>query len=137
MDMNQVTLGATSMEESIAFYELLGLRLIVKSLPHYARFELPSGNATFSLHEVEENIPGSSMIYFEVADVDKTAAELKDKGIAFDTDPTDERWMWREARLKDPAGNPLCIYHAGDNRRYPPWRIQQCKDTREYCPAAT
>jgi hydroxymethylpyrimidine/phosphomethylpyrimidine kinase len=25
--------------------------------------------------------------------------------------------------LKDPAGNVVCIYHAGQNRRYPPWRI--------------
>ena len=65
------------------------------------------------------------MIYFEVADVDRTVLELKDKGIAFESEPTDQRWLWREATLKDPAGNPLCIYHAGDNRRYPPWRIQQ------------
>jgi hydroxymethylpyrimidine/phosphomethylpyrimidine kinase len=35
----------------------------------------------------------------------------------------DQRWLWREAYLRDPAGNVLCIYHAGTNRRFPPWRI--------------
>jgi hydroxymethylpyrimidine/phosphomethylpyrimidine kinase len=36
----------------------------------------------------------------------------------------DQRWLWREAWLKDPAGNEICIYHAGENRRLPPWRIE-------------
>ena len=43
--------------------------------------------------------------------------------MAFDRLPTDERWLWREARLKDPAGNVLCLFHAGENRKNPPWRI--------------
>ncbi len=49
MRLNQVTAAARDLEVSIAFYSLLGLRLIVKN-PHYARFELPEGEATFSLH---------------------------------------------------------------------------------------
>ena len=26
--------------------------------------------------------------------------------------------------LQDPDGNPLCLYHAGENRLNPPWRLQ-------------
>ena len=37
--------------------------------------------------------------------------------------PVDQDWLWREARLADPSGNIICIYHAGENRRFPPWRI--------------
>ena len=37
--------------------------------------------------------------------------------------PTDQSWLWREAYLKDPDGNLICLYHAGANRRFPPWRI--------------
>ena len=37
--------------------------------------------------------------------------------------PLDRDWLWREARLTDPSGNVICIYHAGENRRFPPWRI--------------
>ena len=33
------------------------------------------------------------------------------------------RWLWREARLVDPSGNVICLYHAGENRLNPPWRV--------------
>lgn len=65
------------------------------------------------------------VIYFEVDDVDATVNKLKDAGLKFDSEPTDQEWLWREAYLKDPSGNSLCIYHAGQNRRYPPWRIEE------------
>ncbi|SDE59175.1 VOC family protein [Kordiimonas lacus] len=125
MDLNQVTLGATDLNASIEFYKTLGLRLIVHSADHYARFELPSGNATFSLHKVDADRTntGSGLVYFEVPDVDAEVARLEAQGIAFDTQPKDQRWLWREAYLTDPAGNRLCLYHAGPSRRYPPWRI--------------
>jgi catechol 2,3-dioxygenase-like lactoylglutathione lyase family enzyme len=56
MNLNQITVPVLDVEKSIAFYEMLGLKLIVKELPHYARFECPEGNSTFSLHQVE-NLP--------------------------------------------------------------------------------
>ena len=46
------------------------------------------------------------------------------KGIQFDTEPTDEKWLWREARLKDIDGNQLILFYAGENRLNPPWRIE-------------
>ncbi|NVJ98705.1 MAG: VOC family protein [Alphaproteobacteria bacterium] len=126
MDMNQVTVGATNLEDSIAFYQTLGLRMIVHSNDHYARFELPSGNATFSLHKVEGDTTnsGTALVYFEVPDVDAEVARLEDAGLVFDAGPKDQRWAWREAYLRDPAGNRLCLYTAGVNRRYPPWRLK-------------
>ena len=50
-------------------------------------------------------------------------AELKAKGIVFDSDPVDQTWLWREAWLSDPAGVKLCLYHADEMRRFPPWRL--------------
>ena len=38
--------------------------------------------------------------------------------------PVDQPWLWREARLRDPSGNEICLYHAGENRRFPPWRLE-------------
>lgn len=124
MRLNQVTVPARDIEQSVAFYQTLGLRLIVKS-PHYARFELPDGEATFSIH-LSDDVEGAArgaQIYFECADLDARVAALKAEGIAFDTGPVDQDWLWREAWLSDPAGVRLCFYHAGENRRYPPWRI--------------
>jgi catechol 2,3-dioxygenase-like lactoylglutathione lyase family enzyme len=124
MRLNQVTVPARDIEQSVAFYQALGLRLIVKS-PYYARFELPDGEATFSIH-LSDDVEGAArgaQIYFECADLDARVAALKAEGIVFDTGPVDQDWLWREAWLSDPAGVRLCFYHAGENRRYPPWRI--------------
>lgn len=123
MRLNQITAPASHLEASIAFYALLGLRLIVKS-PHYARFELPAGEATFSLHVVEGEVPRANapLIYFECADVDAEAARLQAAGVAFEREPTMQSWLWYEAWLRDPAGNSICLYHAGANRTHPPWR---------------
>ena len=125
MNLNQVTLPVIDVERSIAFYQKLGHRLIVKALPRYARFECPEGDATFSIHKVDEMPPEpQTIIYFEVAELDDTVNKLLAEGIHFDELPEDRTWLWREARLKDPDGNRLTIYFAGDNRKNPPWRVQ-------------
>ena len=123
MDLNQVTVSCADYDASVSFYKALGLRQIVDSPPRYARFESGNG-ATFSIHNSAVPVNSDFVIYFEVDDVDETVDQLKGKGLAFDQEPLDQRWLWREARLRDPSGNAICIYHAGENRRYPPWRLQ-------------
>ncbi len=123
MNLNQVTLPATDVERSASFYRKLGFVQIVSSLPSYARFECPDG-ATFSLYQVALAVPDSGVIvYFECDDLDATYRALLERGVRFDSAPTDQPWLWREAYLRDPDGNVLCLYHAGANRRYPPWRL--------------
>ena len=56
--------------------------------------------------------------------VGDSTGKIKSKGIEFDQEPTDQRWLWREARLKDVAGNPLILFYGGENRLNPPWRIE-------------
>ena len=124
MNLNQVTVPVLDVARSISFYKRLGLRLIVEALPHYARFECPEGGSTFSLHQVTV-LPARDgiWVYFEIADLDNYVQELIDKGVDFESLPEDKTWLWREARLKDPDGNQLILYFAGDNRKFPPWRI--------------
>ena len=125
MNLNQITVPSLDLTKSIPFYEKLGLRLIVKSLPHYARFECPDGNATFSIHQTESLPIGDGIyVYFECDHLDKYVDELKNNGIVFDQLPVDQRWLWREARLKDPDGNQIILYFAGENRVNPPWRLK-------------
>ncbi len=124
MNLNQITVPCTEYEASVQFYKKLGLRQIVDSPPRYARFESPSG-ATLSIHKAGPDDSSSAIVvYFEVENVDDTVKTLVEKGLVFDTTPQDQDWLWREAYLSDPAGNQLCIYHAGENRRYPPWRVE-------------
>jgi hydroxymethylpyrimidine/phosphomethylpyrimidine kinase len=122
MELNQVTIPCTDYEASVSFYKKLGLRQIVDSPPRYARFETKNG-ATFSLHSANGPDNPHFVVYFEVDDVDEVVGKLQSLGLAFDQEPIDQPWLWRESYLRDPAGNVLCIYHAGENRRYPPWRI--------------
>lgn len=124
MRLNQVTAPAADLDQSIAFYRTLGLRLIVQS-PHYARFEMPDGDATFSLHAVhgraaQERAP---QLYFECDDLEAEIERLKQAGVEFEADLKTQPWLWSEAWLRDPAGNHLCLFQAGEMRRNPPWRI--------------
>ncbi|HEY0016140.1 MAG TPA: VOC family protein [Longimicrobium sp.] len=123
MNLNQVTLPALDMAASVAFYRGMGFRQIVDA-PHYARFECPEGGATFSVHRVDEApVNPGVVIYFESDRLDALVEELQREGFAFAQLPRDERWLWREARICDPTGNTICLYHAGENRRNPPWRV--------------
>jgi len=118
MRLNQVTVGVTDYVAAVDFYRRLGLRQIVAAAPRYARFETPSGE-TFSIHLADAANP-TTTVYFEVDDVDAFVAALD---LPFVHQPVDQEWRWREARLADPSGNIICIYHAGENRRFPPWRL--------------
>jgi len=124
MNLNQITIPSQDLKKSIPFYETLGLKLIVKALPHYARFECPDGNSTFSLHQRDQLPTGDGIyVYFECENLDEKVAALKTKGIKFDLEPTDQTWLWREARLKDLDGNQLILFYGGENRLNPPWRV--------------
>jgi predicted enzyme related to lactoylglutathione lyase len=101
----------------------MGLQLIVKS-DHYCRFVVPGNQATFSIHLSDRPEPGSTVVYFECDKLDEQVEILKSKGMVFTDNPTDQSWLWREAYLKDPDGHTICLYHAGENRQNPPWRIQ-------------
>lgn len=125
MNLNQVTVESTDVAASVEFYKNLGLKLIVDSVPRYARFELPDGDSTFSIHTAHENQPSNTIIYFECENLDEKVRELKFKGIEFLQEPTDQAWLWREAYLIDPGGNKICLFYAGENRKNPPWRIKE------------
>lgn len=128
MRLNQITASARDLAASTAFYQALGLKLIVRS-DHYVRFECPDADggepATFSLH-LDPQATGvrQTTIYFEEDDLDATVARLKAAGLAFDSDPVDQTWLWREAYLRDPTGNVICLYSAPKARRFPPWRLE-------------
>ena len=138
MNLNQVTIYTDKPVETAEFFQKLGLRLIVDSLPRYARLECPEGESTLSIQDttgtanfsLQTDATSSSLssdrivLYFECDHLDDTVADLKSKGLSFDEDPTDRPWLWRQAYLKDPNGNKICLFHAGENRKNPPWRVR-------------
>jgi catechol 2,3-dioxygenase-like lactoylglutathione lyase family enzyme len=126
MRLNHVTLRVAELDRSIAFYKLLGLTQIVAS-DGYARFVFPDGDSTLSLESRGESPgPAASVIsvHFETDRLDVLVDGLKQEGIAFEQEPTDQPYLWREAILRDPDGHRLFLYHAGVNRLDPPWRLR-------------
>lgn len=122
--LNHVTLPVSDVESSARFYARLGLIQIVASYPDYARFLAADGDTTLSLQRVDA--PPSEMkatIHFEVEDVDSAVRALEDAGLAFVSEPVDQPYLWREAVLLDPDGHRVFVYHAGENRLDPPWRL--------------
>ncbi len=130
MRLNQVTVSCSDLDRSIRFYSNLGLKLIVRS-EAYARFVCPNGDSTFSLH-VAPSVPrGETCIYFECDSLDEQVARLKEKGMRFQSEPIDQPWLWRESYLEDPDGNRICLFHAGTNRLFPPWRLRESLSQEE------
>jgi len=124
VNLNQITLPVKHMDEATAFYLTLGFTQIVDT-PHYARFECPEGNSTFSLSLEASDFTNSAVIYFEHEALDQWISDLKSSGIVFDQEATDQSYLWREAILHDPSGNKIKLYWAGENRLNPPWRVDK------------
>ena len=122
--LNQVTVTGTNYQRSVDFYSRIGLQQIVDSPDTgYARFET-AGGVTFSVQiDPDEKIIATTAIYLECDDLDQRVEQLARSGIAFEHGPRNQPWMWREARLRDPDGNIIFFYKAGENRRFPPWRM--------------
>jgi hypothetical protein len=98
----------------------------VESLSDYARFKCPDGHSTFSIHRTDSLPKGAGIsIYFECFNLNEYVSELVKKGIEFDQKPTNQKLLWREARLKDVDGNQLILFYGGENRLNPPWRIKK------------
>lgn len=122
MELNQVTLPVNDMPKAVEFYLTLGFTQIVDT-PHYARFACPQGDATFSLSLAEAPFDNPTVIYFEHEELDTLYNTLSEKGISFEQPPTEQRYLWKEAILRDPSGNKIKLYFAGENRLNPPWRV--------------
>lgn len=136
MNLNQATIYSDKPAETVEFYQKLGLRIIVDSLPRYARLECPDGDATLSVSisvdaaaQAEDTERGrvplnNIVLCFECEDLDSEVARLRSLGLEFTQEPRDEDWLWRQAYLLDPDGNKICLFHAGENRKNPPWRVK-------------
>ena len=126
MNLNQVTMSTDNIEQSKLFYQKMGFNLIVDT-PHYLRFECPQGGATFSLNLVDK-LPDTSAttVYFEFNSKDQIDDKVKSlaaDGFEILQQPHDASYLWRVSYLCDPSGNRLCLYHGGEARLNPPWRV--------------
>ena len=124
--LNQVTLTVNDYAKSVDFYSQLGLKQIVDSPENRLR-PLRDRRRRDPLD------PGRSGRE-DLAD-DRRLSRMRRSRRAgraararaaspFEHGPRNQPWMWREARLRDPSGNIIFLYKAGEARRFPPWRIE-------------
>lgn len=122
MELNQVTLPVNNIRKAVEFYLTFGFTQILDT-PHYDRFMCPQVEATFSSLLTDTPCSNPTVFYFEHAELDVLYNRLTDKGIAFEQPPTERRYLCKEAILRDPSGNKIKRYFAGENRLNPLWRV--------------
>ena len=126
MNLNQITLPVSDMQQAVTFYLTMGFTQIVDT-PHYARFSCPEGEATFSLSLDKQASSGGAVIYFEHEHLDELVHTLIERGIEFEQLPTEQRYLWKEAIVRDPSGNKIKLFWAGENRLNPPWKVHKTR----------
>ena len=83
MILNQITIPSLDVNKATEFYQKLGLHLIVDAKPRYVSFELPDGDATFSIHVVDELPKGDGIsVYFQEENLDNYVEQLLKKGFS-------------------------------------------------------
>jgi lactoylglutathione lyase len=109
--MTQVIVYVSNMQQSVRFYrDLLGLKLISES-EQWSEFEV--GPAHLALHwsSLDDEVQGQPVVaagnaelVFEVNDLDKACAEIRQKGGAVEGPSLMEGPNVRVAFLRDPDG---------------------------------
>ena len=105
------------MERSKKFYgQTLGLQQQFAS-PEWTQFS--AGTVNVGLHAQSDHLkvePHEGMQFgFEVGDIQKTAGDLRQKGVAFVRDPHQEDFGWL-AIFKDPDGHHLQLFQPAQRR---------------------
>jgi len=109
-DISQIALTVRDLEEAKTFYrDTLGMRFLFDA-GTMAFFQC--GSVRLMIGTSEKSMePGGTIVYFRVADLQLTYAELKAKAVPFVQEPhlvarmkSHDLWL---AFLNDPAGNPI------------------------------
>lgn len=131
MRLSHVTLFVSEIPRSRAFYLALGFELIVDEA-HYCRFltriDEGAGDETLSIeHHAGPLAPAAQLgLEFPSRDaLDAFVAGLPGRGVPVAEGPIDRTWLWRDARVFDPDGHEWMLFHAGDNKLSPPWRVRR------------
>lgn len=105
----------------LRFYkETLGFELIESMEGEYARLKSRGSDTTIAIHNFKSESPlhtgGGIRIYFEVPALYEFCTSLEEKGVEFMQRAEKMPWGWDHAYLKDPDGNEISLYSAGDLR---------------------
>jgi len=113
--INTIFVYVRDMAQAKHFYgETLGLGKPLVDSKFWVEFKLPDGDTHFALHHSEkhprsDSALGAFKLSFEVDDIQKFAAQLKERGVKFHYEPRKEYGFWL-AEFEDAEGNALRLY---------------------------
>lgn len=102
--IENLTIKVTDLKRAVSFYgNILGLK----------KRDEWSNYATFNIGDImlglDPDPKGELGIFMRVANVDEEYKTLKEKGVQFLTEPKNQYWGGRTAKLVDPDGNKFII----------------------------
>ena len=122
--LNQVTVTGTNYERSVEFYRRLGLKQIVDNpTPIMRGSKPPAARPSRSRSTPKRRSSRRPRSISNATTSTSGSSSWRAAGSPFEHGPRNQPWMWREARLRDPDGNIIFLYKAGEARRFPPWRM--------------
>jgi methylmalonyl-CoA/ethylmalonyl-CoA epimerase len=87
--ITQIAVNAHDIERAITFYrDTLGLKHLFSAPPNLAFFDCDGIRLMLSLPAKPEFDHASSIIYFNVADLQQACTTLSDRGVTFEEGPT-------------------------------------------------
>ena len=111
--IGQIAVGVADLDRAIGFYrDVLGMRFLFQAPPGLAFFDC--GGVRLMLDRpARENGVGTSIIYYQVDDIEEAARALKARGAAFESEPhlvarMDDAELWM-GFVRDTEGNLLAI----------------------------
>jgi predicted enzyme related to lactoylglutathione lyase len=101
--IENVTVRVTDLKRAVSFYERIGLK----------KKDEWSNYATFSIGDMilglDSESKGGVDIFVRVSNVDDEYRCLREKGVKFLSEPKDQHWGGRTAKLADPDGNEFIL----------------------------
>ncbi len=112
--IGQIAVNAHDLDRATAFYrDALGMKLLFAVPPKMAFFDCEGIRLMLSLPDKPEFDHASSIIYFNVTDIQHAVKTLKDRGVQFEEEPafvadmgSYELWM---AAFRDSENNLLAM----------------------------
>jgi methylmalonyl-CoA/ethylmalonyl-CoA epimerase len=122
--IGQIALPSRDVDRSEVFYEkALGLRKLYR-FGDLTFFDCAGVRLLIDKVETDRNFTPQGCIYFRCADIALAVAELRKRGVAFDSDPhliakMDDHDLWM-AFFKDPDGHTLAVMQEAPKGYAPP-----------------
>jgi len=110
----QILVAVTDLPRAIRFYQdVLGLQFLFQAPPGLAFFTVGGVRLMLALPEPGNTDHHTSILYYETADIQASAAELKSRGVTFAAEPHKvanlgkvDLWL---AFFRDSEGNPVAL----------------------------